>query len=93
MPNEELEVHQEILKLKWVKVKLKMTDWLSDSMTGMPAGERAADIKCMVDSISVMEKLIGVSAETPEELDKGLKTLGKRTKNVAKRLNFEEGSE
>jgi hypothetical protein len=93
MPNEELEMRQEELKLKWVMVKLKMTTWLNDSMTGMPVGEKASEIKCMVDSIAVMEKLAGVSAETPEDLDKGLKTLGKRTKNIAKRLDFDEGEE
>ncbi len=92
MPNEELEMLQDDLKLKWVKVKIKMTNWLNESMTGMDACEDSKAIKCMVDSLAVMEKLIGVDADTPEDLEGGLKTLGKRVKGAKKRMKFEDDS-
>ena len=90
MPNEELVMLEDNLRLKWVKLKIRLTDKLLSSMDGLDQCENSKDIKCLVDSLAVMEKLVGVDAEVPEDLDQGIKTIGKRTKNIAARLNLED---
>ena len=50
------------LRGKWLKVKLMLTDWLAETVDGMPLGTDHRGVKCIVDSLNQLDKLIGLDS-------------------------------
>ena len=73
------------LKGRWLELKLRLTDWLAETIETMPIGEDYRGVKSILDSISQLEKLIGNTGnETMIESD--LDQTKERTQSIIERL-------
>ena len=58
------------LRGKWLGVKIQLTDWLAITCKDLPIGGDHKAIKCIVDSLNQLDKLIGAdNAPDPQPGD------------------------
>ena len=82
---EEIEVKERELKTNWLRVKLMLTDWLVDTVDKMPLGDDYKGVKCVVDSMSQLIKLVGEdSSESDSAQD--MVTTKERTASILAKL-------
>jgi len=81
------QIEQQELELRgrWVVLKLKCTDWLEQSLKDLPYAEDYKGIKCIVDSINQLEKLIGVEVDAPAQMTDQMDAT-KRTQSILSKL-------
>ena len=61
---EEIAEGELLLRGKWLGVKLQLTDWLAETCRNMPQGGDHKAIKCIVDSLNQLDKLIGADTSS-----------------------------
>ena len=82
---EQCEVHEAELRLKWVKLKLKLTDWLAGSTEILDISGDYRAISSIINGICGLEKLIGTEAKTPKRAQDQVNTAD-RVESLLKRL-------
>ena len=81
---QERELEQE-LRVKWVRLKLRLTDWLAESTAKMPVTGDYKAVKCIIDGVLGLEKLIGPDSPAPKQaIDQ--KASKDRVENLIKKL-------
>jgi len=55
------------LGVKWTQIKIKLSDWLLNSTASISPSGDFKQIKCCVDSICGLNRLIGSQAKAPTE--------------------------
>jgi len=82
---EQIEQKELELRERWVVLKFKLTDWLEKTLEQIPLGVDHKGIKCIVDSINQLEKLVGANVKAPGKLiDQA--TAKDRTESILDRL-------
>jgi len=74
-----------LLRGKWLGVKLQLTDWLAQTCKNLPEGGDHKAIKCIVDSLNQLDKLIG-SENAPEPLPGDMVQQHERTASIIAKL-------
>ncbi len=81
----EREVLESELRVKWVRLKLKLTDWLAQSTELLPIEGDYRAVKCVIDGICGLEKLIGADKPAPKQAQDQINTQD-RVESLLKRL-------
>lgn len=81
------QIEQQELELRgrWVALKLKLTDWLEETLKDLPYADDYKGVKCIVDSINQLEKLIGSESSTPAQMTDQMDARD-RTKSILDKL-------
>ena len=67
--NEQIDQKERELRCRWIVIKLKLTDWLENSLVDIPNAQDYKGIKCIIDATSLLEKMIGSTPSNPTERD------------------------
>ena len=79
------------LAVKWTQIKIKLSDWLLNSTSNITPSNDFRMIKCCVDSICGLNKLIGAQVEAPVDPSELPRTTD-RTESLLKRLDAASGN-
>ena len=81
------DIEEKSLQLRgmWLELKLRLTDWLAETVDNMPIGDDYKGVKCIVDSINQLEKLIGNTGQETNSTADMIQTAD-RTKSIIDRL-------
>jgi len=83
---EQQEILDAELAVKWTQIKIKLSDWLLVSTSELSPSHDFKTIKCCVDAICGLNRLIGTAAQSPNE-PADLPHATDRSQSLLKRLD------
>lgn len=58
------------LKNEWIEAKTEMCQWIKKSISLLPEGTKAGEVKDMVAAMKQMEGMVGMDMPTPDDDDR-----------------------